>query len=126
LSKGSTRKLASEANGITPRIFDIWQNQGRIDVEHEQDSLCAYLVLSLAVIRQKHVQKCQQKIEKSPKGHKGCEWILEHAYWREFGPSAPTLELAAEIEQLRNQLALAKGNGNDKANECETEEDSEC
>lgn len=112
IDKGSTHKLASLSNGITPRIFDIWRKQGEIDVEHEIDSLPAYLVLSLSKVKQKEIVWCRDKIKNSDKGHKGAEWTLEHAYWRDYGANAPTLELAEQMDEMREEIRQgALGNG---------------
>jgi hypothetical protein len=104
IDEGSTHRLASESNGITSRIFDIWRLQGKIDLEHEEDSLCAYLVLSLSKVKQKEVKICRQAIVDSEKGHKGAEWTLEHAYWRDYGNDANAKELAEEIERMKDEL----------------------
>ncbi len=103
IKRGSTHKLASQVNGITPRIMQIWVKQGDIDVEHDEDSLCAYLVRSLSVVKQDEVIHCRERISESDKGHKGAEWTLEHAYWREYGKDANIKELADEIAELREQ-----------------------
>lgn len=119
LKEGSTQKLASESNGITNRIFDIWRKQGEIDLEHKNDSLCAYLVLSLAKIRQQEVKWCRSVIKKHKKGHKGAEWTLEHAYWRSFGNKAEVIELAEEIQNFQSQ----HGMGRDDENEMDSKSD---
>lgn len=101
IAEGSTHKFASLANGITPRIFDVWKKQGEIDIEHEEQSLCAYLVLSLYKVKQKEIKECRSAIKESARGHVGAQWTLEHAYWREYGNNAAVMELAAEIEQFK-------------------------
>lgn len=100
IKEGSTHKLASESNGITQRIFDIWRAQGVCDQEHHVESLCAYLVLALAKIKQSEVKWCRSNIKKLKKGHKGAEWTLEHAYWKEFGPSAAIMHLSKELDDI--------------------------
>lgn len=104
IEEGSTHKYASQANNITESIFNIWRKQGEMDIAFENDSLCAYLVVSLAKIKQKEIKKCRKMIKDAKKGHKGAEWTLEHAYWREYGSNAPVRELAEEIEALRETL----------------------
>ena len=119
IEEGSTHRYASEANGITQRILNIWIKQGEVDVEHElKDSLCAYLVLSLAQIKQKEIKSCRKKISKNEKGHKGAEWTLEHAYWREYSPSAAVLEFAEEVEALK---AKVYGESHDKEMDSESD-----
>ncbi len=123
INAGSTHKLASQSNGITHRIFDIWHQQGRIDIEHEVDSLCAYLVLSLSKVKQKEIVWCRDQIKNSDKGHKGAEWTLEHAHWRDYGSAAPTLELAQELEDLKNSLGANKDGDYNSGKEKENTEE---
>jgi len=51
-------------------------------------------VESLAKVKKREVIVCRQLIVESEKGHKGAEWTLEHAYWRDFGKDANIKELA--------------------------------
>ena len=118
IKAGSTHKYASLANGITPRIFDVWRKQGEIDIEHESESLCAYLVLSLNKIKQEEIIWCRERIKKAEKGHKGAEWTLEHAYWREYGSNAAVMQLAAEIEQFKAEK-LTRSQDDVEANDSE-------
>jgi len=104
IAEGSTQILAAESNGITESIFYIWRAQGKVDIEHQEDTLCAYLVKSLAGVKKKEVKSCRTLIYESDKGHKGAEWTLEHAYWREFGKDANVKEIADDIEKLRNEM----------------------
>lgn len=119
IARGSTHKLAAQVNGITPRIMQIWVKQGDIDVEHEIDSLCARLVRSLAKVKQAEVVDCREKIKESDKGHKGCEWTLEHAYWREFGKDANIKALSDEIAELREETKGLRQDGNTEDSETE-------
>ncbi len=99
--QGSTYRLACECNGISLRIFQVWYQQGLCDIEHDkEDSLCAYLVHSLARVRQKEVIKCREDILSDPKSHKGAEWTLERVYWRDFSSSASVIEFAEVLEKM--------------------------
>jgi len=111
IAEGSTHILAAESNGITESIFYIWRAQGKVDVEHQNDTLCAYLVESLAKVKNREVKACRQVIAESEKGHKGAEWTLEHAYWREFGKDANVKEIAEEIERFRNEMKRESQDG---------------
>lgn len=117
IKQGSTRNLASLANGITPRIFDIWRKQGECDIEHQVDSLCAYLVLSLSSVKQEEVKWARQIIKETDKGHKGAEWTLEHAYWREFGPTAPLKEMEERLDQMEREFENGKKMDSSNAHE---------
>ena len=121
MERGSTRRLASLSNGITPRIFDMWRKQGEIDIEHDVDSLCSYLVLSLSKVKQKEVIHCRENIIESDKGHKGCEWTLEHAYWRDFGKDANIKELANDLEKFKEEFKGAKKDGGEMDSESDSE-----
>jgi hypothetical protein len=120
IEDGSTHIYAAQSNGITVRIFDIWVAQGKIDLEFDnEDSLPAYLVLSLSKIKQNEIKWCREVIKSSDKGHKGAEWTLEHAYWRHYGSSAPLLEISEEIEKFKDQYLKegVKENGNINSSE---------
>lgn len=103
IAEGSTQRLAAESNGITEAIFYIWQQQGKIDIQHEVDSLCGYLVKSLGRVKKEEVKWARQTIKETERGHKGAEWTLEHAYWRDFSAGAPNLEMAEEIRELQEK-----------------------
>lgn len=116
IERGSPHKFAAEANGATEAIFNIWRNQGVVDIEHEQyDTLPAYLVASLAKIKQKEVQWCRKAIKSRHKGHKGAEWTLEHAYWQHYSNNAPVQELQKEFDELKN--SLSHGESDNEAND---------
>ncbi len=114
IQTGSTQCYAAEANGITERIFLIWKKQGVIDIEFENDTLPAYLVRSLAGIKQAEVKMCRTLILRSDKGHKGAEWTLEHAYFRHFGSNAALVQLAQDMEEFKSDLIKGKNDGQAK------------
>jgi hypothetical protein len=104
IQQGSTHILAAESNGLTEAILSIWRKQGKIDLEHEQDTLCSYLVKSLAKVKQDEVIWCRKSTKKSDKGHKGAEWTLEHAYQKDFSNNPIIRELADDIADLKLHL----------------------
>ncbi len=122
ISEGCTHRLAAESNGITARIAEIWRKQGEIDEEHGNDTLCSYLVRSLAEVKKKEVKWCRKAIKSSDKGHKGAEWTLEHAYQRDYSSNAPLRDFAEEIDELKTNLA--QGIRYDKVNDCTTQENT--
>jgi hypothetical protein len=110
ISEGSTHKYACEVNGITERILSMWRAQGVVDLEYEnEDSLPAKLIMGLAKIKNKEVKYCRNLIKNNEKGHKGAEWTLERAYWKYFGAKAETLEMAEEIQKLKDGLRNDQG-----------------
>lgn len=103
IAEGSTHRHASEANGISVRHFYNLIAQGIMDFEHDEDTLCSYLVHALRQIQQNEIKACKNSIKSNEKGHKGAEWVLEHYYWRDFGPQANLKELARQLEELKNE-----------------------
>lgn len=108
IAEGSPHVYACEANGITEGIFYVWRDQGKFDIANNVDSLCSYLVESLAKIKQKEINKCRKAIVSSKKGHKGAEWTLEHAYWRQYSSNVAAIELNKEIQELKELLGAKK------------------
>jgi hypothetical protein len=109
ISKGSPKKHAAEANGISERHLHLAIKQGITDIDHgESDTRWAKLVRSLRKIENDEIQFCRQAIVGSEKSHKGAEWTLEHAYWREFCGDAKILELAKEVDQLKGETNEAQ------------------
>ena len=124
ISKGAPNKYAAEANGISARHFYYLIAQGIVDLEYDKnDTIHAGLVRSLREIEMKEIQECRSAIKSDEKGHKGAEWTLEHAYWRQFGKDANAKELADEIERLREDLRNGASNGDTDSSK--EKEDSE-
>lgn len=44
---------------------------------------------------------CSLNILKTPKGDKGYQWVLEHAFWKYFISSTPMIELNKRFEQIK-------------------------
>lgn len=98
---GSPVRYAAQSNCISYSHFKHLVAQGIVDQEHGLQTLESSLAASLATIFKNRIIKCQAKIENNKKGHKGAEWILEHAFWREFGSHAEAKQLAEEIDEMR-------------------------
>ena len=123
IGEGSPKKYAARANGITETHLHNLIKQGLFDIDHNiLDSLEAHLVVSLGKIHQEEIKYCKGEIKFSADGHKGAEWILKHAYWREFGNNAAAQELAEEISRLKVDFGDLK---NVEINNGETEEDTQ-
>jgi hypothetical protein len=104
IKRGSPKKYAAGANGITETQLYYAIRQGITDTNHgETDTRWARLVKSLRTIEQDDIVGCIQDIRQSEKGHKGAEWILEHAYWREFCGDAKIIQLAEEVDELKTE-----------------------
>lgn len=104
IAQGSTHRYSAESNGITETIFNIWRRQGICDLEHEVDSLCSYLVVSLAKTKQSEVIQCRTTIKSDERSHKGAEWTLEHAYQKDFSTSQSIREIQEDVEHLKEAL----------------------
>jgi hypothetical protein len=123
ISEGSTKKHASEANGISCRHFHYLIAQGIVDIEWDKPhTMCANLVRSLRKIEQNEIKWCRNATREHEDGHKGAQWTLEHAYWRYFGKDANAKELAEEIERLREEMKETRDGEIDSG---ETQEDTE-
>lgn len=126
IEEGSTHKYAAQSNGISETLFNMWRRQGDIDLNFNEDSLPAYLVVSLAKIKQKEVKWCRKVIKANKKGHKGAEWTLECAYWKDFGRHAEVKELAQEFDDLKNSVDEEKHNGQERKMDTENAHEEGC
>lgn len=92
VNEGSTYFHAAESNGVSYRLFCLWVQQGTLDMENDIDSLHSYLTIKLRTSEQDEIIECRQKIKEQKKGHKGCEWTLEHVYWKQFSANASAID----------------------------------
>lgn len=126
--EGSTKRFACCSNGITERIWDVWIQQGKIDIEHGlDDTLCAYLVLTLSKVHQAEIKKCRKMILSRKFSHKGAEWTLEHAYWRDFSSKASDVdfeERLSNLEDKQNPLLYNGAPTDGQANSEKAEQDT--
>ncbi len=98
---GAPKKYAAEANLISESHFYDAVKQGLTDIKYgEIDTRWARMVESLRKIEMKQIVSCMKDIRESEKGHRGAEWTLEHAYWREFCGDAKILQLAKQVDEL--------------------------
>lgn len=113
IKQGGSIKHSARANNLSERHFHNLVAQGIVDIDcGNQDTLQAKLVRSLSRVQLNEIKSCRQAILNSDKSHKGAEWTLEHAYWREYGNNAESKELAEEIDKLKE--LVSKGKDNDK------------
>lgn len=102
VKRGSPKKYACLANGVSERHFYYMVDQGKCDIHHGNLSTkCARIVQSLYSIDQDKIISCCTDIRKHKSGHKGAQWILEHFYWREFSGDAKLMMMAEELEKLK-------------------------
>jgi hypothetical protein len=104
IANDAPAKYATSSNGMSESHFYHMIQQGVIDQRLERkDTLDAWLVQSLHAIHKQKISDCLKDIRNSDKGHKGAEWILERCFWRQFSASASVLELAEEIDSLKDK-----------------------
>lgn len=113
IAEGIPVKYAAESNYMCKTTFYNHIYQGLNDIEADNlDTIDVYLVNSLRNVEKKYILGCLKDIRWSEKGHKGAEWILEHRFWKEFGNSAPVLEIAEELAKLKEEMKGDRENGN--------------
>lgn len=100
ISRHVPYRMAAEANGVGERTFYYWLKQGIEDIENGVDSDFSRFLQSLRKIESNRITEYTENILKTSKGHKGCQWVLEHVFWKYFSSSAPIIELNKRFEQL--------------------------
>lgn len=100
-------RIAAQANGISERTFYYWIKRGEHDMDNEIDSGFSRFLQSLRKIEGQKIIACLEKITSSKTGHKGCQWLLEHVFWRYFSSSTATIELNKEIGQLKADISAS-------------------
>ena len=109
VARGIPKKYAAESNCITESSFYNAIRQGLTDIAHDEtDTRWAHMVVSLRKIESEEIAWCRKSIKESEKSHKGAEWTLEHAYWREFCGDAKIIQLAEEVDELKSEKANEK------------------
>lgn len=98
-------RIAIQANGIGERTFYYWLKQGVEDLENGVDSNFSRFLKSLRKVEQEKIIEYIKNIKLSNKGHKGCQWILEHVFWKYFSSSAPLIELSEEMERFKREIS---------------------
>ena len=107
---GAPKKYAAEANLVSESHFYNAIKQGITDINHgEIDTRWARMVESLRKIELEEIMSCRRDIRDSDKGHRGAEWTLEHAYWREFCGDAKILQLAKQVDELVGEANEKQG-----------------
>lgn len=100
-------RMAAQANGISERTFYYWLKLGERDMNDEISSQYSRFLQSLRKIEAERIKECFEKITSSKTGHRGCQWLLEHVFWRYFSSSAVTIELSEEIRLLKADISTS-------------------
>lgn len=109
-------KYAAESNGVAMSTFQYWIDTGLKDIkEGRGNSNYAQFLLAVRKIEKERIKKHQRNIASEERSHKGSEWILERAFWKQFG-KASEIDLNERLEKLEN-LKANEHVGETKANE---------
>lgn len=119
INNGIPYEIAAINNGIADRTFYEWVEQGKLDLYHEIESDHAKLAQALYKIKTFHIKNHLLSITSSEKGHKGSEWYLERAYWKNFSSKVAEIEFNERISKLER-----KQNGKEMDSSNEDEEGS--
>lgn len=96
---------AAESNGVGYRTLLDWIEKGKIDIQNgENDSKYAQFTRAVREIEKNRIKHHISNIKREERSHKGSEWILERAFWKQFGKTAE-IELNERVEKLENKKA---------------------
>ena len=109
ISNHAPYRIAAQANGISERTFYYWLKHGEHDMDNEIDSEYTRFLQSLRRLEAEKITECVNKIKSSSTGHRGCQWFLEHVFWKYFSASAPVIDLAEQMHQLKDDILINRG-----------------
>lgn len=100
ISHHTPYRIAAEANGIGERTFYCWLKKGSEDMANGIDNNFTRFLQSLRQIEQRRIIEHLDKILNSEKGHRGCQWILEHVFWKYFSSKVAIIDFNQRLERL--------------------------
>jgi hypothetical protein len=115
---------AAESNGVGYKTFLNWLDNGKKDIEEgKNDSYYARFLQAVRKIEKDRIKRHTRNIGSDERSHKGSEWILERAFWKQFGKTAE-IELNERVERLENKKANdnvseTKANAGEAGTKCE-------
>jgi len=96
---------AAESNGVGYKTFLNWLDNGKKDIEQgKNDSYYAQFLQAVRKIEKDRIKRHTRNIGSDERSHKGSEWILERAFWKQFG-KASEIDLNERVEKLENLKA---------------------
>jgi hypothetical protein len=96
-------KYAAESNGVAMSTLQLWLDNGMKDIkEGKTESHYAQFLLAVRKIEKERIKRHQRNIASEERSHKGSEWILERAFWKQFG-KASEIDLNERVEKLENK-----------------------
>lgn len=105
VSQGIPIAVACLARGLHESHFYNFINQGIVDLKANEDTVHAQVVESFKLKQQNFINGCLTDIRSGEKGHRGAEWTLERSYWKYFSQNVPVIEMSAQLDELKKQLA---------------------
>lgn len=94
---------AAESNGIGYKTFLNWLENGKKDIDSgKNDSYYAQFLQAVRQIEKERIKRHTRNIASDERSHKGSEWILERAFWKQFGKTAE-IELNERVEKLEQK-----------------------
>lgn len=108
ISKHVPYRVAANANGISERTLYYWLKRGTEDMDSGIDTEFSKFLQSLRKIEAQRIIECLDKIKVSATGHRGCQWLLEHVFWKYFSSNAAILELSEQLEELKHDILIQK------------------
>src|SRR5678810_370342 len=94
---------AAESNGVSYWCLNNWIDKGIRDIHNgESESKYAKFATAVRTIEKNRIKHHINNIKNDNRSHKGSEWILERAFWKQFGKTAE-IELNERVEKLENK-----------------------
>lgn len=104
IQEGSPYQLACYASNFSYRHFKYLVAQGKLDIDNWKESFHSRMVVKLKQIEHNQVVKALDHINEGSKSSIGSQWFLERKYWKDFSSKAETLQMAEELEEIREML----------------------
>ena len=94
---------AAESNGVAYSTFKLWIENGKKEIiDGKPQAKYAQFLTAIRKIEKERIKGHVSNIRSGEKGHRGSEWILERAFWKQFG-KASEIDLNERVEKLENK-----------------------
>jgi hypothetical protein len=104
IAEGSPYHIACYASNFSYRHFKYLVAQGKLDIDNWKESFHSSMVVKLKNIEHNKIVGCLQHINEGSKSSIGSQWFLERKYWKDFSSKAETLQMAEELEEIKEML----------------------
>lgn len=114
---------AAESNGVGYTTFLNWLELGKRDINLGLDTKYTQFLKAVRQIEKERIRRHTRNIGSDERSHKGSEWILERAFWKQFG-KASEIDLNERVEKLENlkaneHVSETKANAGTNGTKCE-------